>query len=88
MATQKNVDKVILGIDPGTNIMGYGAIHQIGLKVEMLAMEFNNGSRQSVICHAPGYTDDLIDSFIMSCYYFVEEENKVEFFKMGDYDEY
>jgi len=45
MATQKNVDKVILGIDPGTNIMGYGAIHQIGLKVEMLALGVLNLSK-------------------------------------------
>jgi len=53
------------------------------LKVEMLAMEFNNGSRQSVICHAPGYTDDLIDSFVMSSYFFIEDNEKVEFFDMG-----
>ena len=29
-------DKIILGIDPGTNIMGYGAIHIIGKKVSLL----------------------------------------------------
>lgn len=29
-------DKIILGIDPGTTIMGYGIIHVKGKKVEML----------------------------------------------------
>jgi crossover junction endodeoxyribonuclease RuvC len=29
-------DKVILGIDPGTNIMGYGAIHIIGKEIKLL----------------------------------------------------
>ena len=29
-------DKIILGIDPGTNIMGYGAIHIIGKEVKLL----------------------------------------------------
>ena len=29
-------DKVILGIDPGTNIMGYGAIHIIGNEIKLL----------------------------------------------------
>lgn len=32
------MDKVILGIDPGTNLMGYGAIRCIGNKAEMLGM--------------------------------------------------
>ena len=30
-------DKVILGIDPGTNIMGYGAIHILGNTIKLLA---------------------------------------------------
>ncbi|TAL60055.1 MAG: crossover junction endodeoxyribonuclease RuvC [Bacteroidetes bacterium] len=29
-------DKIILGIDPGTNIMGYGAIHIIGNDIRLL----------------------------------------------------
>lgn len=29
-------DKVILGIDPGTNIMGYGAIHLVGREMRLL----------------------------------------------------
>ena len=29
-------DKIILGIDPGTNIMGYGAIHIVGKEIKLL----------------------------------------------------
>lgn len=32
------LDKVILGIDPGTNVLGYGVLRIRGRKVEMLAM--------------------------------------------------
>lgn len=32
-------DKVILGIDPGTNIMGYGLIHIKGKAVELIAFD-------------------------------------------------
>ena len=31
-------EKIILGIDPGTNVMGYGVIKTIGQKAEMVAM--------------------------------------------------
>ncbi len=31
-------DKIILGIDPGTNIMGYGLIHIKGAKMELIVM--------------------------------------------------
>ena len=31
-------DKIILGIDPGTNIMGYGIIHVKGKKMELIQM--------------------------------------------------
>jgi predicted nucleotidyltransferase len=48
------------------------------LKTEMLAMEFTEGSRQSLIQHAPGYTDDRIDSFVMSCYHFLQDEGSIE----------
>ena len=50
------------------------------LKTEMLAMEHTPGSRQSNIQHAPGYSDDLIDSFLMSTYFFIEDEDTVSFF--------
>ncbi len=32
------VEKVILGIDPGTNVMGYGVVRVSGRKVEMVTM--------------------------------------------------
>lgn len=31
-------DKIVLGIDPGTNIMGYGLIHVKGTKMELIVM--------------------------------------------------
>ena len=31
-------EKIILGIDPGTNLMGYGVIKVVGTKVSMVAM--------------------------------------------------
>jgi crossover junction endodeoxyribonuclease RuvC len=31
-------DKIILGIDPGTNVMGYGLIHIKGSKMELIVM--------------------------------------------------
>ncbi len=34
--TQNNFDKIILGIDPGTNIMGYGLIGCTGKKFELI----------------------------------------------------
>ena len=31
-------EKIIMGIDPGTNVMGYGIIKVTGNKAEMIAM--------------------------------------------------
>lgn len=39
------IDRVILGIDPGTNIMGYGIIHVKGKNVELLALDVLNLSK-------------------------------------------
>ena len=36
MATK--AERIILGIDPGTNVMGYGVIRAVGNKAEMVAM--------------------------------------------------
>jgi crossover junction endodeoxyribonuclease RuvC len=33
-----STDKIVLGIDPGTNIMGYGIIHVKGTKMELVVM--------------------------------------------------
>jgi crossover junction endodeoxyribonuclease RuvC len=38
MKKQTLTDKVILGIDPGTNIMGYGAIHIQGRTAKLLTL--------------------------------------------------
>jgi Crossover junction endodeoxyribonuclease RuvC. len=35
---KNNIDKVILGIDPGTQILGFGAIHICGRMVKYLDM--------------------------------------------------
>ena len=38
-------EKIILGIDPGTSVMGYGLIKAIGKKPEMITMGIlDNGS--------------------------------------------
>lgn len=53
------------------------------LLTEMLALENSSRSRQSVIQPAPGYNDDLIDSFVMSAYHYVAEESgRVKFFSL------
>ena len=38
MIKKSNTEKIILGIDPGTNVMGYGVIRIIGNKVELVVM--------------------------------------------------
>lgn len=38
MHKQNNTEKIILGIDPGTNVMGYGVIRVIGNKAQLVAM--------------------------------------------------
>ena len=34
----RKTEKILLGIDPGTNVMGYGVLRVVGNKAEMLAM--------------------------------------------------
>ena len=44
-------DRIILGIDPGTTIMGYGLIHQKEKKIELIALDIiklNTLTNQSV----------------------------------------
>ena len=45
------------------------------LHKEMNGMEHSKGSRQSVIQHATGYKDDLIDSWVISSYFFVDVDD-------------
>jgi len=37
-ATKVNKEKIILGVDPGTNVMGFGAIMVVGQKINLLGM--------------------------------------------------
>jgi crossover junction endodeoxyribonuclease RuvC len=39
MKVQNNTDRIILGIDPGTNIMGYGVIHIKGVDARLIHMD-------------------------------------------------
>ena len=50
------------------------------LKTEMMALEYSHGKQRSVICAAPNYTDDLIDSFVMSVYFYIQEEGGFKFY--------
>jgi len=34
-----SIDRIILGIDPGTNILGYGLIHNKDKKIELITMD-------------------------------------------------
>ena len=49
------------------------------LLVEMKALEFSNTAQQSKIVAPRGYNDDMIDSFVMACFFFLEEEVGVRF---------
>lgn len=51
------------------------------LKTEMYALEYTPGARQSNIQHAPNYSDDLIDSFLMSTYFFIDDEEGIMAFE-------
>lgn len=56
------------------------------LKKEMFAMEYSQGSTQSYIQHATGYSDDLIDGFVMSCFHFLQTEYGGNTYDLDDYD--
>jgi len=58
-----------------------------GLKKEMFAMEYSQGSTQSYIQHAPGYSDDLIDGFVMSAFHYLQTEYGGNFYDIDDYDD-
>ena len=50
------------------------------LVIEMKALEFSNSAQQSKIIAPRGYNDDLIDSFVMSSFFFLEDEGSWEFY--------
>jgi hypothetical protein len=54
------------------------------LQVEMLGLEISKGKVSNTIQHAPGLTDDMIDSFVMSCYFYVQDDsNRVRFIQVN-----
>jgi len=55
------------------------------LKTEMYSLEFIEGVRNTMIRHAPGYGDDLIDSFLLSCYFFLNDTVGGNYYDMDDY---
>jgi len=55
------------------------------LKIEMKALEFSNTSKQSNIQAPHGYNDDRTDSFLMSMFFYLGEEESA--FKGWDLDE-
>lgn len=57
------------------------------LRVEMNALETTEGVSHNVIKHAPGYIDDSIDSFVMSCYFFLTVEGGFNYYDLDEYDE-
>jgi hypothetical protein len=56
------------------------------LKTEMYALEVSQGVRNTMIKHAAGYSDDEIDSFVLSAYHFLVEESGGRYFDMDDYE--
>jgi hypothetical protein len=48
------------------------------LRIEMFALEQKEGNKQSVIGAAPGHSDDRVASFVLSAYFFVQEESAVK----------
>lgn len=51
------------------------------LKEEMITLEYSKNTKQSYIQHAAGYSDDLIDAFLLSSYHFLNIDDKVTFYE-------
>lgn len=54
------------------------------LLIEMKALEVSQGQRSMLIRHASGYRDDLIDSFLQSCYHFLTDEAKIRYIDVDE----
>jgi len=69
------------------SMVNKGKVHSYqdeDLKTEMGALEHTTGGQRSLIAHAPGYSDDYIDSFIISCYNFIQDDtDRVGFYDWG-----
>lgn len=54
-------------------------------RTELLALENSQTSRQSVICAPKGYNDDLVDSMVLSSYFFLNEDSGLKVWDVDDY---
>jgi len=57
------------------------------LQREMFSMEYSQSTTQSYIQHATGYSDDLIDGFVMSSFHFLQTEYGGNYYDIDDYDD-
>ena len=61
---QQNPSKIILGIDPGTNVMGYGVIRVHGNKAEMVVMGVIDMRREKDVYLRLGKVFERVTSII------------------------
>ncbi len=59
-------DKIIMGIDPGTNVMGYGVIGVAGNKAKMIAMGVIDMRKMSDPYLRLGHISERVDGLIAS----------------------
>lgn len=59
-------EKIIMGIDPGTNVMGYGIIRVVGNKAEMVAMGVIDMMKMSDPYLRLGHIFERVDGLIES----------------------
>ncbi len=70
-----NSEKIILGIDPGTNVMGYGLLKVTGNKAQMLAMGVIDMRKQSDPYLRLGYIFERVTGLIAE---FLPDEMAIE----------
>lgn len=63
VTAQQRPTKIILGIDPGTNVMGYGVIRTQGNKAEMVVMGVIDMRKEKDVLSAFGQD-------IRTCYWY------------------
>jgi hypothetical protein len=61
--------------------------HDAELAGEMKALSVAKGRERTKIQPPPGYSDDLIDSFVMSAYHYSQQDDGFEFYNLDDYEE-
>lgn len=70
-----NSEKIILGIDPGTNVMGYGLLKVTGNKAQMMAMGVIDMRKQSDPYLRLGYIFERVTGLIAE---FLPDEMAIE----------